>query len=147
MGLAASIVGRFSRSLNSCCRLTTADGSRLSPAEIGRYGERIAKAWLWASGAKVLYQNFKAPRGGEVDVVARDGTLLLFTEVKTRSSTEYGRPLEAVNLEKQKLIRRGANEWLRLLGTHEIPWRYDVIEVILKDGEKPQVHRVENAFQ
>ena len=39
-----------------------------------------------------------------------------------------------------------ANEWLRLLGTREIPWRFDVIEVILTDGEKPRVHRVENAF-
>jgi hypothetical protein len=44
------------------------------------------------------------------------------------------------------LIERGANEWLRLLGTREIPWRFDVIEVILTDGEKPYVHRVENIF-
>lgn len=109
-------------------------------------GERIARAWLRANGAKVLYTNFRAPRGGEVDIVAREGRLLLFTEVKTRRAGSPGRPLDAVDREKEKLIERGANEWLRLLGTREIPWRFDVIEVILADREKPRVHRVENAF-
>lgn len=99
-----------------------------------------------ANGAKILYCNFRAPRGGEVDIVAREGKCLLFTEVKTRRAGGPGRPLEAVNEAKRRLIRRGANEWLRLLGTREIPWRFDVIEVILEEGEKPRVHRVENAF-
>ena len=48
--------------------------------------------------------------------------------------------------DKARLIERGANEWLRLLGTREIPWRFDVIEVILTHGEKPVVRRVENVF-
>jgi len=116
----------------------------LTPAEIGRRGEKIARMWLRSKGAKVLYNNFRAPQGGEVDIVAREGDLLLFTEVKTRTSTDFGRPLDAVNRAKRKLIRRGANEWLRLLGTREIPWRYDVIEVVLIEGERPRVNRVEN---
>lgn len=95
---------------------------------------------------KILYRNFRAPRGGEVDIVAREGRSLLFTEVKTRRAGGPGRPLEAVNENKRRLIRRGANEWLRLLGTREIPWRFDVIEVVLEEGEKPRIHRVENAF-
>lgn len=122
------------------------DGGRLEPSEIGRIGERIARDWLRARGAKVLYRNFRAPGGGEVDIVARDGRLLLFTEVKTRTTTAFGRPLEAVDEKKRRLIRRGANAWLKQLGTREIPWRFDVIEVVLLDGEKPRVHRVENAF-
>jgi putative endonuclease len=126
--------------------LTGKDGRRLEPAEIGRMGERIARAWLRSRGAKVLFCNYRAPRGGEVDIVARQGKLLLFTEVKTRTSTDFGRPLEAVDKPKRRLIRRGANSWLAELGTREIPWRFDVIEVILQDGEKPRVHRVENAF-
>lgn len=146
MVLVAFIVGRFSPLLNGCCRLTHRDGSRLSSAEVGVLGERIARDWLRARGAKVLYRNFRAPQGGEVDLVAREGKLLVFAEVKTRTSTDYGRPLDAVDEKKQSLIRRGGNEWLRLLGTREIPWRYDVIEVVLKDGERPKIHRVENAF-
>lgn len=118
------------------------DGSRLEPAEIGRLGEDIAAAWLKATGAKVLHRNFRAPGGGEVDIVVREGGQLLFTEVKTRTSEEFGRPLLAVTMKKRQLIRRGANEWLRQLGTREVPWRYDVIEVILREGEKPKVNRV-----
>ncbi|BCX49992.1 UPF0102 domain-containing protein [Haloferula helveola] len=143
---ASFLVRRFSRLLNGPCRLTTAKGERISSAEVGVLGERIARQWLRANGAKILYRNFRAPQGGEVDIVARSGSLLLFVEVKTRTSSGFGRPLDAVNLEKQKLIRRGANEWLRLLGSREIPWRFDVIEVILTEGQAPGVHRVENAF-
>ena len=120
------------------------DGTRISPAEVGERGERIACAWLRARGAKVLYRNFRAPGGGEVDIVAREGKLLLFIEVKTRTSEAFGRPLDAVNREKRELIRRGANEWIRLLGRRDFPWRYDVIEILLLDNEKPRVNRVEN---
>ena len=144
MAPVAFIVARFSPSLNARCCLKGRDGERLTPAEIGRRGEKIARMWLRSKGAKVLYNNFRAPQGGEVDIVAREGDLLLFTEVKTRTSTDFGRPLDAVNRAKRKLIRRGANEWLRLLGTREIPWRYDVIEVVLIEGERPRVNRVEN---
>ncbi len=118
----------------------------MAPAEVGRFGERIARDWLRARGAKVLYRNFRAPGGGEVDIVARQGPLLLFTEVKTRTSSAHGRPLEAVDREKRRLIRRGANAWLKQLGRRDIPWRFDVIEIVLTDGERPRVHRVENAF-
>ena len=72
-------------------------------------------------GRKLLYRNFRSPKGGEVDLVARDGKVLSFVEVKTRTSEKFGRPLDAVDREKEKLIERGANEWLRLLGTREIP--------------------------
>ena len=83
-------------------------------------GERIARVYLKGEGRKILYRNFRAPKGGEVDIVARDGEVLSFVEVKTRTSEEFGRPLDAVNRKKQKLIERGANEWLRLLGTRDI---------------------------
>ena len=126
--------------------MTGADGRGIGSAAIGVLGERIARDWLRAQGAKILYRNFKAPGGGEVDIVAREGRQLLFTEVKARRAGGPGRPLDAVDRDKQRLIERGANEWLRLLGTREIPWRFDVIEVILTDGEKPLVRRVENVF-
>lgn len=126
--------------------MTGPDGRGIGPAAIGVLGERIARAWLRAQGAKILYRNFKAPGGGEVDIVAREGRQLLFTEVKTRRAGGPGRPLDAVDRDKQRLIERGANEWLRLLGTREIPWRFDVIEVVLTEGEKPLVRRVENVF-
>jgi putative endonuclease len=114
--------------------------------EMGQLGERIAARWLRANGCKILYRNFRAPRGGEVDIVARAGKLLLFTEVKTRRVGAKIRGYDAVGKDKQRLIERGANEWLRLLGTRELPWRFDVIEIYLEDGEVPVIHRVIDAF-
>lgn len=119
---------------------------RLDHLAIGELGEQIAAAYLRGEGRKVLYRNFRAPKGGEVDIVARDGAVLSFVEVKTRTHDTYGRPLDAVDREKERLIERGANAWLKLLGTREIPWRFDVAEVILKEGELPKVNVVRNAF-
>lgn len=113
---------------------------------MGDYGERVAADWLRSKGCKILGRNFKGPKGGEVDIVARDGEQLLFTEVKTRQVGAQIRGLAAVNRKKQKLIQRGANEWLRRLGTRAVPWRFDVIEVEVSEGEKPVVRRIENVF-
>lgn len=119
---------------------------RLKPQVIGDLGERMAREWLWAHGCKVLYRNFRAPRGGEVDIVARDGRTLCFIEVKTRTRRSDGRPADAVDRAKQELIERGAREWLRLLNRNDIPCRYDIIEVILIEGERPDVTHLRNAF-
>lgn len=78
--------------------------------------------------------------------MAREGRQLLFIEVKTRKKDAMIRGLSAVNRKKQSLIRRGANEWLRRLGTRDLPWRFDVIEVEVAEGEKPAVTRIENVF-
>ncbi len=144
--LAATIVSRFSRCLNSPCPLILADGKFREPKWIGEYGEKTATDWLRARQFKILARNFRAPRGGEVDIVARDGKRLLFIEVKTRRAGTTIRPLDAVGREKQRLIERGANEWLRRLGTRSIPWRFDVIEVYLADRELPRVNHVRDAF-
>jgi len=113
---------------------------------MGDYGENIAADWLRANNCKILARNFKGRKGGEVDIVASKGGQLLFTEVKTRQKDSLLRGLSAVNRKKQALIQRGANEWLRRLGTREVLWRFDVIEVEVSEGEKPVVRRIENVF-
>ena len=144
MGLVAIIVARFSRYLNSPYRQGTgASGSRKLT---GDYGENVAADWLRARSVKVLARNFKGRRGGEVDIVAREGRQLLFIEVKTRRNDARIRGLSAVNRKKRTLIERGANEWLRRLGTRDLPWRFDVIEVEVAEGEKPKVTRIDNVF-
>lgn len=137
---------QFSRLLNAPSRLYGEDGVKLSRIEIGDLGERIACRQLKAEGRKILYRNYRAPKGGEVDIVARDGDILSFVEVKTRTYRGYGRPLDAVDSSKQELIERGANAWLRLLGTRQLTWRFDVVEVILSEEKKPSVLVVNNAF-
>lgn len=110
-------------------------------------GEDLAAKWLRQSGRKILYRNFRGPHRGEVDIVCRHGEVLAFAEVKTRTSDAFNRPADAVNLEKQRLIQRGAQEWLRLLGNPKIVFRFDIVEVLLVEGETPRLNVIENAFQ
>ncbi len=126
--------------------MTAPDGAARNRTWIGEYGEKVAADFLRAQGCRILARNFKARRGGEVDLIARDGKLLLFVEVKTRREGAKIRPLDAVNKPKQALIERGANTWLKRLGTRNLPWRFDVIEVWVKDGEKPRINQVRDAF-
>jgi putative endonuclease len=126
--------------------LTEPNGTARSRAWLGDYGERVAADWLRSRHCRILARNFKGPRRGEVDIVARDGKLLLFVEVKTRREGTRIRPLDAVDRTKQALIERGANAWLKQLGTRDLPWRFDVIEVYVEEGEKPRVNQVKDAF-
>lgn len=115
---------------------------------IGAWGEHLASKWLHKHGRKVLYRNFRAPGGGEVDIVARHRKLLTFVEVKTRTSTERGRPADAVTKDKERLIIKGANAWLRMLDDNEnIPTRCDIVEVVLREGERPEIGVIEGAFR
>jgi putative endonuclease len=115
---------------------------------VGAWGEHLAAKWLGRRGRRVLYRNYRAPGGGEVDIIARHKHLLTFVEVKTRTSTERGRPAEAVTAAKESLILRGANAWLRMLDdTTNIPTRCDIVEVILRHGERPEITIIEGAFR
>ncbi len=93
----------------------------------------------------MLYRNFRAPHGGEVDLVCRDGDTLVFVEVKTRRSEAFGAPAEAVTASKQHLIARGAPAWLKLLGHPSIFYRFDIAEV-LAVGHRFEVNVIKNAF-
>lgn len=115
--------------------------------ELGRLGEERAAAYLERHGYKILRKNFRAPRGGEIDLVCRDKkhNELVFVEVKTRTSEAFGRPFDAVDQKKRRLIIRGAMAWLRMLDMPDITFRFDVVEVI--DSTPPEIRVLENAFQ
>lgn len=121
-------------------------GQPMSRAEIGRAGEILGARWLRGHRRKILYRNYRGSRRGEVDIVARHGETLTFVEVKTRTSNAFGRPADAVTRDKQQLIQRGALDWLRLLGKPQIPFRFDILEVLLIPGEMPRIQILENAF-
>lgn len=97
---------------------------------------------------RVLYRNFRAPGGGEVDLVCRDKRedTLVFVEVKTRATEDLGRPADAVDYEKQRLVARGAMAWLRLLNFPDIRFRFDIVEVLAANREKPAITLIRNAF-
>jgi putative endonuclease len=102
---------------------------------------------LRRQGYKVLYRNFRAPQGGEVDIVCRHGDTLVFVEVKTRSNLDFGRPAEAVGRDKQHLVAKGALAWLRLLRNPDILFRFDIVEVMVESERARLVCAViPNAF-
>jgi putative endonuclease len=114
---------------------------------LGRRGEAAAAKQLRQRGWKVLYRNFRAPEGGEVDLICRDGDTLVFAEVKTRSrASELSRPADNVTPEKERLIARGALTWLRMLGDPDIEFRFDIVEVILADDTVAEITVIEAAF-
>jgi putative endonuclease len=114
---------------------------------VGRRGEKIAVGFLRKSGYKLLYRNFRAKSGGEIDLVCRDreAKVLVFVEVKTRTTNLFGDPHEAVTLRQQDSIIRAAKEWLRLLDDADIPYRFDIVEVVMEP--RRAVRLIRNAFQ
>ncbi|MBA3961793.1 MAG: YraN family protein [Chthoniobacterales bacterium] len=123
--------------------------SRSSPEhlQLGARGEKLAARYLRRQGYKVLYRNFRGKHGGEIDLVCRDDDTLVFVEVKTRTREDFGRPLDAVNRQKQRRISLGAFAWLRLLGNPDILFRFDVVEVVIALNAEPRIELVKDAFQ
>ena len=143
-GLAQSIADLSSRWRNrfSCWRTSPRSGH----LRRGARGETLACRYLKRNGYKILFRNFRGRSGGEIDVVCRDNDTLVFVEVKTRGREDFGRPVEAVDWQKQRRISRGALAWLRMLDNPDILFRFDVIEVIIADDTKPRVELIKNAF-
>ncbi|HSP46393.1 MAG TPA: YraN family protein [Chthoniobacterales bacterium] len=113
---------------------------------LGQRGENLACRFLRRNGYKILYRNFRGRTGGEIDVVCRDDDTLVFVEVKTRTREDFGRPLDAVDRDKQKRISRGGLAWLRLLDNPDILFRFDVVEVIIAEDVEPRLELLRNAF-
>lgn len=111
----------------------------------GRLGEAAAKRHLKAAGLKFLTANFRSERG-EIDLVFRDDDCLVFVEVKTRSDEAWTRPAAAVNARKKRLLSQAALDYLKLLKQPQVKIRFDIVEVLLKDGEVREVRHLPNTF-
>jgi len=107
--------------------------SRRWPADLalGRRGEDIAHRHLQRSGIIVVARNYRAPGGsGEIDLVGWDHGTLVFVEVKSRASDEYGSPDRAIGREKRERMIRAARNYARHA---DAPWentRFDVVTVV-----------------
>ncbi len=112
----------------------------------GDKGENYACVILKKRGLKILECNFRTSLG-EIDIIARDGEIVVFVEVKTRSSKAFGDPQEAVNTHKQKTIRNVA---LCYLKKHKmldsVPVRFDCVALFGTDANSFDCEYFENAF-
>lgn len=113
------------------------------PEDLGLLGEEAAARFLKKQKFKILVSRYRC-RFGEIDLVARDRDTLVFVEVKTRSSADYGDPYEAVTLEKQKHMSKVALDYARKIRNPEVPMRFDIVEVIMKD--RPECTHYRDAF-
>ena len=122
--------------------------NNLTPRQIlGARGEKAAAKHLRRHGYKILLRNFRSGKA-EVDIVARHKDWLVFVEVKTRETEQFGAPSEAVDRDKQRNLSKAALDYLRLLGNPRIHFRFDIVEVIIAGGSrKPDdIRLIENAF-
>ena len=117
--------------------------------ELGAEGEALARGLLEEKGFRIVEQNFRC-KIGEIDLICVREKLLVFCEVKCRTSLMFGIPAEAVNTKKRRYIRRVASWYLTQ--KMRIKWlyddfdmRFDVIEVVFV-GEEHEINHIENAF-
>lgn len=119
------------------------DRSRLNIAKIG---ESLAAEHLKARGCKILAQNYRAKRG-EIDLIVRDEEFIVFVEVKTRRSLQFGLPQEAVTIQKQRQISKVALAYLQAQDLLDAPCRFDVIAIHLSPQlELLKLEQIESAF-
>ncbi|HET6371583.1 MAG TPA: YraN family protein [Nitrospiria bacterium] len=112
---------------------------------IGMDGEIAALDYLRRVGYRILVHNYRSPPG-EIDIVAEDGNSLVFIEVKTRSTSRFGTPQEAVDRKKQSKIARAA---LYYLSEHQIKrkdCRFDVVVVSVGSEPPRKIELMKNAF-
>jgi putative endonuclease len=113
-------------------------------SELGRAGEERAARHLSRLGFKVIERNHRR-REGEIDLIARRGRLIVFCEVKTRTSDRWGLPSEAVHPVKQMRLRRLAAGWLSERRPGRVDVRFDVISAIARNGDIELTH-IPDAF-
>jgi putative endonuclease len=111
----------------------------------GIYGERVAAAYLRRQGYRRLYRNYRTDRG-EIDLICRLGKILVFVEVRTRNTTDFGLPSETIGADKQDALRYAAARYLKLLKRDDVYYRFDAVEVILVEGEVPVCTLIPNLF-
>jgi putative endonuclease len=110
----------------------------------GDRGELEAARYLRRQGMRIWIRGYRT-RGGEIDLIARDGDILVFIEVKSR---RQGEPIEAVTPEKQRRINSAALVFLHQHKLLEARWRFDVVAVVWPDDRQPpRIEHYCNAFE
>ena len=108
----------------------------MNRAERGRAGEDAAAALLEAHGYRIVGRNVRLP-GGEIDIIARDGDVVVFVEVKARASASYGSAVGAVDARKRATLRAVASDWLQVAA----PRAHARFDIVTFDRGRARLHR------
>jgi putative endonuclease len=114
---------------------------------LGFRGEKKAQDFLCAQGYRILEHNYRTP-WGEIDLIAQQGKVLCFIEIKTRTSSSYGFPADAVDSRKQKKLIKTAEHYLREMKQMISECRFDIVEVLREPGvsESFEIRLIQDAF-
>jgi putative endonuclease len=111
---------------------------------LGKMGEELAVTQLRTMKYQILERNYRCLLG-EMDIIAREKGSLVFVEVKTRATKDFGGPAAAVHERKQRQLSRIALMYLNQKKIRDVPARFDVVAVDLS-GSKPRIEVIQNAF-
>jgi len=115
--------------------------------DTGKWGEREAEKHLRGKGYRIIGRRVRVGGRDEIDLVTRDGDVLVFVEVKTRASERYGRPIAAVDRHKRQVTSRAAMRYIKKLKNPDVLFRFDVVEVIgTPDSPDTMIRHVEEAY-
>ncbi|MGA8027120.1 MAG: YraN family protein [Bryobacteraceae bacterium] len=150
MATRSSETSKLSKARQAFWRLSDAarqfrEARTLSPeAALGRKGEDLAHRYLRNAGFIVVSRNYRPGGDSEVDIVARDGDALVFIEVKSRTSADFGNPDRAIGDEKQKHIARAARSFATRAGIDWNQVRFDTISIVFT--QPPSIVHQQDAF-
>ena len=114
--------------------------------DLGRRGEALAARELRHRGYVILDRRWRC-RIGEIDILARDGEVLVVVEVKARSRSDYGPPIDAVDREKRRKLETLARAYLQAKRLQNVAVRFDLVGVTFAAGEKPRVEVFADALR
>lgn len=116
----------------------------MSNTDTGNRGEDLACRFLKKNGYKILERNYRI-RGGEIDIVAKDDDTLVFVEVKTRWSHDFGPPVEAMTPWKIKALLKPARFYVQKIGWGDKEYRLDFVGVDFADSkDNPKIELIKN---
>ena len=113
--------------------------------DTGILGEKLAKDFLKKRGYRILETNYRCPKG-EIDIIAKHKDFLVFTEVRTKKSLEFGGPEESITPSKKETMRATAFHYRQTHDNLPLLWRIDFVAVELNQKGKPsRIELIENA--
>ncbi len=115
-----------------------------SAHDTGKEGERIARTYLESQGYVIEEQNWRKGRA-EIDIIAKEGDILVFVEVKTRSSEDFGRPELFISPRQAELLAAGAAAYMESI---DYDWeiRFDVISIILSPNGSYELNHLKDTY-
>lgn len=120
--------------------------SKKTTRQVGDEGEELAAAYLESKGWIIIDRNYFFEKA-EIDIVAYNHESIVFVEVKTRSSTFFGRPEEFVTNSKEQNMKKAAEAWVYERKMETALVRFDIIAIVQKGNHAPEITHFEDAFR